>query len=82
MAQAMKKAKTMPALPPMALPMRTIRTVRRERRRVVLSRFIVLPPTMWVIAGGNKKDLYPRRGCLDKGLVDRNLPRSRAFRPS
>jgi hypothetical protein len=24
-----------------------------------------------VFAGGNKKDLYPRHGCLDKGLVDR-----------
>ena len=22
-------------------------------------------------AGGNKKDLYPRHVCLDKGLVDR-----------
>jgi hypothetical protein len=28
----------------------------------------LLPPTMWVIAGG-KKNLYPRHGCLDKGLV-------------
>jgi len=42
MAQAMKKAKTMPDLPPMALPMATMRRVRRVRSRVVLNRFIMV----------------------------------------
>jgi len=42
MAAAMKKAKTMPALPPMALPIITIMTVSRERRRVVLSLFMFI----------------------------------------
>ena len=51
----------MPDLPPMALPMRNIRTVRRESRRVVLSLFIVITSDDVVIAGGNKKDLYPRQ---------------------
>jgi hypothetical protein len=41
MAQAIRKAKTMPVVPPRALPMKTMRTVSRERRKVVLSRFIV-----------------------------------------
>jgi len=50
--------------------------VRRERRRVVLSLFIAV--TSDDVAkknlgscspGANKKDLYPRHGCLDKGLV-------------
>ena len=61
MAAARKKAMTMPDLPPMALPMRTISTVRSERRRVVLSLFIVITSDDRVIAGGNKKDLYPRQ---------------------
>ena len=42
MPSAMIKAKTMPDLPPMALPMATMRMVRRERRRVVLSLFIAV----------------------------------------
>ncbi|WP_298267087.1 hypothetical protein [Geobacter sp.] len=42
MAAAIRKAKTIPVLPPMALPIRTISTVRRERRRVVLSLFIAV----------------------------------------
>ena len=40
-----------------------------------MSLFIVVTsddvPELAVFAGGNKKDLYPRHGCLDKGLVDR-----------
>jgi hypothetical protein len=42
MAQAIRKAKTIPVVPPMALPMKTMRTVRRERSRVVLILFIVV----------------------------------------
>jgi len=60
--------------------MRTMRKVRSERRRVVLSLFIILPPTTENIAGGNKKDLYPRLECLDKGLADdSNRPRPGSF---
>jgi len=66
MAAAMKKAKTMPDLPPMALPMKTMRMVRRERRKVVFSLFIAITSDdyAWVdsrqvVSRGNKKDLYP-----------------------
>jgi hypothetical protein len=38
----MIKARNIPDLPPMALPMETMRMVRRERRRVVLSLFIAV----------------------------------------
>jgi hypothetical protein len=30
---------------------------------------ILFPPTIYFFAKGNKKDLYPRHGCLDKGLA-------------
>jgi hypothetical protein len=40
MPAAMIKAKTMPVVPPMALPMMTISTVSRDKSRVVLQRFI------------------------------------------
>jgi len=39
--------------------MKTISTVRRERRKVVLIRFIVLPPTIRVFAGAIKKTFTP-----------------------
>jgi hypothetical protein len=87
MAAAMKKAKTIPDWPPMAPPIKTIRTVRRERRSVVLSLFTVFTSddgakrTWLFISGDNKKDHYPRHNCLDKGLVDRFLPRFRVLRP-
>jgi len=57
----------------MALPRRTINTVRAERRRVVLTLLLMaLPPTIIFGVGGNEKDLYPRRDCQDKGLVGRD----------
>ena len=59
MAQAMKKAKTMPFLPPMALPMATISRVRQVRSRVVFNLFIVVTSDCLKSAGANKKDLYP-----------------------
>jgi len=42
MASANEKGDEHAARPPMALPMKTISTVRRERRKVVLIRFIVI----------------------------------------
>jgi hypothetical protein len=42
MVRAMRKAKTMPPWPPMALPIRTISTVRSARSRVVLSLFAII----------------------------------------
>ena len=36
--------------------------------------------TETIFAGGNKKDLYPRHDCLDKGLVDKIIcPGSGSF---
>jgi hypothetical protein len=56
-------------LPPMALPMRTISTVSRERRRVVLSLFIVSTSDYGVIAGGNKKTFTPGINAWIKVLL-------------
>ncbi len=42
MAQPTETARTIPVVPPGVLPMKTMRTVRNERRRGALGRFIVV----------------------------------------
>jgi hypothetical protein len=54
----------------MAPPIKTSSMVNRERRIVVLKRFIMINTSdVLYFAGGNKKDLYPRHIAWIKVLL-------------
>ncbi len=87
MPRAMMKAVTMPDRPPMALPIVTIRTVRRASRNVVLSLCIVFTSTIEDVPKvlfrlrANKKTFTLGIATRIKVLLAGCLPRFRVLRP-